>query len=194
MGPASAFSTEAIGTISDAFSGTALVGADAVREATRHGRAMERLAYRDELTGLCNRRACDDRLLALADEDTEPTAVLMLDIDGFKTINDTYGHAAGDAALVRVAELITLAIRPGDFASRFGGDEFMVLLPATDLPQAVEVAERVRLTVQENAVDPSLAVSIGVAAAAANSLATRRAVDDALYQAKEAGRNRVFGG
>jgi diguanylate cyclase (GGDEF)-like protein len=190
-GPASPISSEAIGTISEAFSTAALVGADAIRDAARHSRAMEQLAYRDELTGLYNRRACDDRLLALAGDDGSEAAVLMLDVDRFKTINDTYGHEAGDAALVRVAEMITAAMRPLDFATRFGGDEFMILLPATNAGQASIVAERIRASIEESLIEPRVTVSIGVGAASASTLNTRRAVDEALYRAKETGRNHV---
>jgi diguanylate cyclase (GGDEF)-like protein len=162
-----------------------------VRDAARRGHAMEELAYRDELTGLWNRRACDDRLLALTDDGGAPTAVLMLDVDEFKSINDTHGHEAGDTALVHVAEMIAESIRPSDFGTRFGGDEFMILLPATTAEEAAEVAERIRAAVQANLTDPPVTVSIGVAVASANSLTTRRAVDGALYRAKQTGRNRI---
>lgn len=97
---------EAIDTIPAAFSTAALVAADSVRDAARRGHALEQLAYRDGLTGLWNRRACDDRLLALNEPGSSQTAVLMLEVDKFKAINDTYGHEAGDAALVGVAEMI----------------------------------------------------------------------------------------
>jgi diguanylate cyclase (GGDEF)-like protein len=190
-GPASPISVEAIGTIPDAFSATALAAADSVRDAARRGHAIEQLAYRDQLTGLWNRRACDDRLLALTQAGGPEAAVLMLDIDEFKTINDTYGHEAGDAALVHVAERIAASIRPSDFATRFGGDEFMILLPSTTAKRAAVVAERIRASVQENLIDPPVTVSIGVADASANSLTTRLAVDGALYRAKETGRNRI---
>jgi diguanylate cyclase (GGDEF)-like protein len=190
-GPGSSISFEAIGTIPAAFSATALAAADSVRDAARRGHAIEQLAYRDELTGLWNRRACDDRLLALAEKRSSPTAVLMLDIDKFKTINDTYGHEAGDAALVHVAEMIAAAIRPSDFASRFGGDEFMILLPSTTAQQAMVVAERIRVAVEKNLVDPAVTVSIGVALTSESSLTTRLAVDGALYRAKDTGRNQI---
>lgn len=190
-GPASPISIEAIGTISDAFSTTALAAADSVRDAARRGHAMEQLAYRDDLTGLWNRRAYDDRLLALTEKDSSQTAVLMLDVDKFKTINDAHGHEAGDAALVHVAEIIAASIRPSDFAARFGGDEFMILLPSTTAQQATKVAERIRASVQENLADPPVTVSIGVARASASSLTTRLAVDGALYRAKQTGRNQI---
>jgi diguanylate cyclase (GGDEF)-like protein len=189
--PATSISSDAIGTIPDAFSTAALVGADAIRDAARHSHALEQLAYRDELTGLYNRRACDDRLLELAEGESPQAAVLMLDVDKFKTINDTYGHEAGDATLVRVAAMIAAAIRPVDFASRFGGDEFMILLPATTPGQAAIVAERIRASIERNLVDPPVTVSIGIGAASASSLNTRRAVDEALYRAKETGRNQI---
>ena len=189
--PASSVSVEAIGTVPDAFSTAALAAADAVRDASRHSHAMETLAYRDELTGLGNRRACEDRLLALAEQSDSGTVVLMLDVDRFKSINDTYGHEAGDTALIRVAEMIRASIRPADFPARFGGDEFMVLLPSTTVERATAVAERIRASIDETLVDPPLTVSIGLAAAATDSLTTRLAADKALYLAKQTGRNTI---
>jgi diguanylate cyclase (GGDEF)-like protein len=189
-GPASTIASEAIGTIPEAFSTTALAAADAVRDVARHARAMEHLAYRDPLTGLWNRRTCDDRLLALTEGDSQD-AVLVLDVDRFKTINDTFGHEAGDEALIRVANTIAASIRPSDFAARFGGDEFMILLPSTTAEHARGVAERIRATVQQERRDPPVTVSIGVADVSGSSLTTRLAADRALYLAKEAGRNQI---
>jgi diguanylate cyclase (GGDEF)-like protein len=191
-GPSSSVGVEAIHTTSALFSQAALVGADAVRVAARHGQAMELLAYRDELTGLWNRRACDDRLLALTDDDRSHAAVLMLDVDRFKSINDAHGHEAEDAALVRVAHAIETAIRPTDLAARFGGDEFMVLLGSTTPEMTMAVAERIRTAVAHtHAGEPRVSVSIGVTKAAETSRATRLAADRALYEAKETGRDRI---
>ncbi len=188
--PSARIASDAIGTIPEAFSTTALAAADAVREVARHARAMEQLAHKDALTGLWNRRTCDDRLLALTEDDSQD-AILMLDVDNFKAINDSDGHEAGDAALVRIATTIQTTIRAIDFAARFGGDEFMILLPSTTIPRALEVAERIRATIQQELRVPPVTVSIGVAEVSGSSLTSRLAADRALYVAKAAGRNQI---
>ena len=167
------------------------VSADAVRHAARESRALTTLAHRDELTGLWNRRACDDRLLAFADCGEQPASVLMLDVDKFKLINDSWGHEIGDSVLVQVAETISAMIRPTNFASRFGGDEFMIVLPATGAEAASRVAERIRASIEQTQADPRVTVSIGLADTSSNALSTRLAVDSALYRAKHGGRNQI---
>jgi diguanylate cyclase (GGDEF)-like protein len=175
------------------FSATALAVADTAREAAREAFRFEALANRDGLTGLWNRRAYDDRIMELSDGDAPDGAALMLDIDNFKAINDTYGHEAGDAALVAVGRAILKSIRPADFGARFGGDEFAVLLPGMDIAAATGVAERIRMVVQRDLRDPPVTVSIGVAALSEETRRTSLSVDQALYQAKASGRNRVAG-
>ncbi|HET9718606.1 MAG TPA: diguanylate cyclase [Solirubrobacteraceae bacterium] len=189
MRPPQPVGTEALGTIPDAFSATSLEAADAVRAAARHAFEMERLAFRDGLTGLFNRRAFDDRLLALVDDGG--SVMLMIDADRFKSINDTFGHEAGDAVLVRIARAILQSVRPEDFAARFGGDEFVVLLPQTNVTEAASIAERIRLAVAQAADEPAVTISLGVAAVSENSRLASQAADRALYRAKEAGRNAV---
>jgi diguanylate cyclase (GGDEF)-like protein len=156
---------------------------------------------RDGLTGVMNRRALDD---ALSDEEHRarrlqaPFAVLMVDADHFKSVNDRFGHAAGDRALQHLATLMGAQMRDIDRLGRYGGEEFLVLLPGTALAQARVVAERLRERVE--AVPPvweaaplKLSVSIGIAAwrgpEDALELLLARA-DAALYAAKRAGRNR----
>ena len=117
------------GTVAGSFSATALVAAETARDAARTAFGLQRLAYRDGLTGLWNRRAYDDRLMALSEE--ADGSALMLDVDDFKTINDTHGHEAGDQVLIAVGEAILESIRPTDFAARFGGDEFAVFCPGS---------------------------------------------------------------
>lgn len=163
---------------------------------------MRDLAMTDELTRLANRR----QLFALADVETRAAragglalAVLGFDIDHFKRVNDTYGHDVGDVVLSRVAQAARSALRTSDRLGRTGGEEFIALLPRTDLATALEVAERVRQTVA--AVDfedvaPGLkaTVSIGAAQLPANEAelgATLKRADEALYAAKQGGRNRV---
>ena len=191
IAPPQAVGTEAIGTIPDAFAETSLEAANAVREAARHAYEMERLAFRDGLTGLFNRRAFDDRLLELSDGQGQENVMLMIDADRFKSVNDTYGHEAGDAVLVTIADSILESVRPGDFAARFGGDEFVVLLPGTAVSDAVTIAERIRVAVARAGSDRAVTVSVGVAAFSENNRLTSQAADRALYRAKESGRNVV---
>lgn len=183
--------TESVETIADRFSATSLAAADAARESARRSVELESLAYRDSLTGLWNRRAYDDRIDELLAAGTSPGSALMLDVDSFKKINDTHGHEVGDEALVRVGRAILKALRPSDFAARYGGDEFVVLLPGMDSDDAGRLAERIRSGVEGSAAQPAMTVSVGVARLSKDSRATGLAVDSALYEAKKSGRNTV---
>ncbi len=161
---------------------------------------MRMLAMTDELTGLPNRRAVLTRLRTLLDGPGTPTCALMIaDLDHFKPINDRYGHAVGDAVLCAVGAVLTEAVREPVFVGRLGGEEFLVVLPETDLGAARQAAERIRERV--SAIDTSrwftgqgLTVSLGVTvsrpSADAESDMLHRA-DAALYEAKHSGRNRV---
>jgi len=168
--------------------------ADALREQGRRVFTLEQLAYRDPLTQLWNRRAFDDRYEELVMSGTERApSLLMIDVDQFKDINDAYGHGAGDAALVAVAQCILSVLRPDDFAARFGGDEFAVLLPASQADATLHVAERIRAHVEAELHDPPVRVSIGVSSADEHD--RREAMlqaDGALLEAKRHGRNRVM--
>jgi diguanylate cyclase (GGDEF)-like protein len=179
-----------IGTIPDHFSATALASAETARGASRRAHAMEQLAFRDPLTGTWNRRAFDDRFVDLSGRSGD-LVLLMIDVDRFKTINDTWGHGVGDATLVAVARTILKNVRPGDFVARFGGDEFIVLLPTAGVPEATVVAERVRTAVVDELRDPPVTVSIGLASFSGDQRLTGLTVDRALYEAKSGGRNRV---
>ena len=156
----------------------------------------EHRAETDALTGLANRRALRR---AMATTDAVRSALVLLDLDFFKRINDTLGHAAGDAALKHVASLLKTALRGADVAARIGGEEFAVWLPGADLALGMEVAERLRVLVAERPFrfgggKHPVNVSCGVSAYPSlvahpdNLLAT---ADSALYQAKRQGRNRV---
>jgi diguanylate cyclase len=165
---------------------------------------LERLASVDELTGLLNRRALEAALrrdLALADRERRAFSVLLLDIDHFKLVNDTWGHQAGDAVLTMVGSTLLQSLRGSDVAGRYGGEEFMCLLTATDPAGAHVVAERLRAslldsTVQVRDASIQITVSIGIASVcgpgcrAALDTIVRRA-DELLYRAKAEGRNRV---
>ncbi len=173
-----------------------------ISERKRVEAELRRMATTDPLTGLWNRR----RFLELAEGElsrlrryARPVSVLMLDIDHFKAINDTHGHAAGDEALCRLAELCRSELRETDHLGRLGGEEFAVVLPETSLAEAVEVAERLRQRLGDMPVplgDATLrmTVSIGVAACRDGDTSIDRALgraDRALYAAKGGGRNRV---
>jgi diguanylate cyclase (GGDEF)-like protein len=128
-------------------------------------------------------------------------SLLMLDIDHFKTVNDTYGHLVGDEVLREVGRLLSETLRSTDFTARFGGEEFTVILPQTTEEQARHLAERLRLLIAalqftHQARSFSITVSIGVAGLQPGALARRRSLlekaDQALYQAKKLGHNQVF--
>jgi diguanylate cyclase (GGDEF)-like protein len=163
---------------------------------------VENLAATDALTGLFNRRYFESALareLARADRTSSPLALLILDVDHFKSFNDTYGHAMGDLVLQRVARVLTAAIRKADVLARLGGEEFVVLLPQVTPEGAVESAERLRAAVAKAGIHPGgpvkrVTVSTGVAlfpADARDGGSLLKAADEALYQAKHLGRNRV---
>jgi diguanylate cyclase (GGDEF)-like protein len=167
----------------------------------RDARRMRVMAMTDELTRLPNRR----HILAGAEEELErartagaPFSLLALDIDHFKQINDMLGHAAGDSVLQRVAHACRVALRPGDRIGRTGGEEFIVLLPATGQAAALLVAERLRAAVESldcSDIDPKLHVTISIGVAEWQSPETLAGLtaraDAVLYRAKEDGRNRV---
>jgi len=176
--------------------------ASTVNDLRRDNEALRRLAYQDALTGLINRRGFDEHLgLALEDfaERDRGLAVILLDVDELKHINDTRGHAAGDSALRIVADSLRRAVRLGDYVARLGGDEFAVLLPRTDEARAKGVAERVLATLRQasSLARHDVTVSAGVAEVRRDDPAQDRAdlllkrADVALYAAKNAGRDCV---
>jgi diguanylate cyclase (GGDEF)-like protein len=173
-----------------------------VNELRAENEALRRLAYQDALTGLINRRGFDEHLgLALAEhaEHSHDLAVILLDVDDLKHINDTRGHAAGDAALRIVADSLRRAVRLGDYVARLGGDEFAVLLPRTNEARARGIAERVRTALHQasSLAGHCVTVSAGVAEVRRDDPVERQAelllqrADGALYAAKNAGRDRV---
>jgi diguanylate cyclase (GGDEF)-like protein len=157
-------------------------------------RELVRTARTDTVTGIGNRRALDEAMLTLAGT---RLAAVLLDLDHFKSFNDRNGHLAGDEALARLGAILRGAVRYQDLVFRYGGEEFLILIPGGDRESAAGLAERVRMAVQEDPqVGPwGLTVSAGVAVAdrfsASNPLGLLRRADSALYQAKRAGRNRV---
>jgi diguanylate cyclase (GGDEF)-like protein len=166
---------------------------------------LERLAVTDGLTGVFNHRRFQEQLQAeilRSERHKRPLAVLMIDVDFFKKVNDAMGHPAGDELLRRLAEVLSADLRQTDFIARYGGEEFAVLLPETTMGEAVQVAERMRSAVEErlNQTGTSwpvrITVSIGVATFPEEGASGEQvlvAADQALYMAKRQGRNRVLG-
>jgi diguanylate cyclase (GGDEF)-like protein len=164
---------------------------------------LERLSHEDPLTGLANRRRWDAELVAAcatARAAGTSVAVLLVDVDRFKEVNDRHGHGGGDEALRLIADALTSRVRAGDVVARLGGDELAVLLPGTDLGRAVTLAEELRTAALE--LDPSgggpgsLTLSLGVAVASGWDAVPERLTVDAdahLYRAK-ATRNAVCAG
>jgi diguanylate cyclase (GGDEF)-like protein len=173
-----------------------------VTDLVRSAEKMEALATIDPATGIANRR----QFLTMAEAEwgrfqryQRPLSMLIVDLDRFKTVNDRYGHDAGDAALRAVAAALQVHRRASDVAARIGGDEFALLLPETDVVQAALFAERICATIRDQAVSSgqhafNFSVSVGVATATlgmAGAAFLIKAADEALYRAKSQGRDRV---
>jgi diguanylate cyclase (GGDEF)-like protein len=163
---------------------------------------VENLAATDGLTGLFNRRYFDaalSRELARCDRNATSLALLIADVDHFKSFNDSYGHAMGDLVLKKVAEVFGSGLRKADVLARFGGEEFVVILPNVTARGALDSAERLRSSVARAPLHPGgprkkVTVSIGVAlfpADASDAMTLLEAADGALYEAKRLGRDRV---
>ncbi len=163
---------------------------------------LERIAHTDALTGITNRRGLIDSLAVEIDRAQRyqhRLSLLMVDLDHFKYINDEYGHLTGDAVLIESANILTQACRSTDVLGRYGGEEFLLLLPETDIESASLLAERIRgdfeqhRFCQDDGVEISLTCSIGVTEFQADESQTSllQTVDRMLYSAKNAGRNKV---
>ncbi len=167
-------------------------------ELLRAADELERLATQDGLTGLKNRRALDEQLTAeyqRALRYKTPLSLILLDVDKFKSFNDTFGHPAGDEVLKSVGKILGEGVRNIDFAARYGGEEFALLLPSTDAQGALILAERLRAAIENHGWKVrAITSSFGVATLQPNTKAAAellKSADEALYQSKESGRNRV---
>lgn len=164
---------------------------------------LDRLATYDSLTNVFNRRKLETTLsqhIAQSTRYNHPLSILLCDIDKFKSINDQYGHDVGDQAILSVIETLTKTIRSADIIGRWGGEEFVIIVPGLVLDQAILAADRLRMEVMSHHSPPpwaneTLTISVGVAEY--NSIETQedliKRADKALYRAKELGRNRVEG-
>lgn len=170
-----------------------------IAELRRAERYQSTLAHMDALTGLLNRRALYDigaRVMARCRTAQLPVAVAYLDLDGFKAINDTAGHEAGDRLLLEVADRLRYAVRPTDLVARLGGDEFAILLPELRSADADAALERIRLAVNGVLTPAGAAVTVSIGAVGfadppdhLDGMITR--ADEALYRAKREGKNRT---
>jgi diguanylate cyclase (GGDEF)-like protein len=174
-----------------------------VMQTRRTEAGLHHLAMFDPLTELFNRRGFMDlaeREIARARRAGLPCGVLMMDLDHFKRVNDEFGHIAGDRVLAEFAAVVKRAVRTEDLAGRYGGEEFCAVLPGTQLEVAIMIANRLRAAVSERplgGIPRAITVSIGVVVCHPDSSSTLDAAiaraDEALYRAKQAGRNRVVG-
>ncbi len=181
-------------TIAVAILSTALMQSDVIHRSE---------AVIDPLTGMLNRNSLKDRTFELAHQSErtgQPVGLIVGDLDHFKDVNDSYGHATGDAVLQDIAYVLRKQLRAFDLAYRIGGEEFLVLLPGANLEQSAAMAERLRRGVEADTVGGGLRVtmSFGVSASHSDSAFDYETVcaraDSALYEAKRRGRNRVCGG
>ena len=175
---------------------------DRTRELSRANEKLTELASTDGLTGVLNHRAFMDRAKSafeLARRYQRPISMLMIDVDHFKRVNDTFGHQAGDLVLVRLCEQINKSLRGPDMVGRVGGEEFAVILPETGVEQTVQITERLLKSIRDEVLEVkpetavNVTVSIGVATVpplAPDLDAVMMAADRALYQAKSMGRDR----
>ena len=164
---------------------------------------LETLSITDSLTGLYNRNKLNliiNDQLARYSRNKRPFAVLMIDVDYFKTLNDSLGHIAGDEILVAVAKKISHCIRSVDFAARYGGDEFIIILTETTIDEAMKTAERIRshvIKIHCNTINEAVKVTLSIGIIQSEPEDTSLTillsrVDSALYEAKRAGRNQAY--
>jgi diguanylate cyclase len=179
--------------------------AEAADEKIRHLEAelvqASELVREDQLTGVLNRRGLDDafqREISRAERSQSSLSIALLDLDNFKRLNDTYGHQAGDRALVHMIDVVKATVRPHDIIARYGGEEFLILLPDTGIDEAEAVIVRLQRALTKHFFlnnSEKLLITFSAGVAQLHTGETRESVvdraDEALYDAKRAGKNRV---
>ncbi len=182
--------------------GIAIENAQLYEREQRDRQIQEKLAITDGLTGIPNHRYLQDFLakeFERARRYMHPLSLIMLDIDSFKTINDTYGHEVGDMVLKEIARILALSVREVDLVARYGGEEFAIVLPETSLESAFNTAERLRLRIEKSKIptpkgELQVTISLGISCLKAGHQTKDElisAADEALYRAKRGGKNRV---
>lgn len=173
------------------------------KDLQKKGAELERLSITDDLTGIHNRRKFNEsiKLEALrASRYKHPLSLVLIDIDDFKAINDTYGHPYGDTVLKLLTTVLQLSIRETDIIARYGGEEFVIILPETDHETALVVSERIRSNIEKRRMstpegnDINITVSIGLASLSSENIDSKKLIqlsDECLYEAKRLGKNRV---
>ncbi|MCG9013726.1 GGDEF domain-containing protein, partial [Laribacter hongkongensis] len=169
-----------------------------INELVSSNRELEKLSSTDRLTGLANRLRLDEevaRQISLAQRHAQEFSLILLDLDHFKLVNDQHGHQVGDRVLIEIAALLRQTLRNSDTAGRWGGEEFLIVLPQTSVESARKVADKLRRTIAGHnfgSVGPqtaSFGIAVWHAGDTAKTLFVR--VDHAMYQSKRDGRNRV---
>ncbi len=188
--PLSARAIDAASTPEDRLLEIAAEAAETARAHARVAHAYRRLAHEDPLTGAPNRRAFDDRINELLEAEID-ASLILIDLDGFKQVNDLCGHAAGDNVLQRVAKLIAEEIPSDGFAARFGGDEFAVLLPHATPQAAQALASSVLAALKEDLAEKGVTATAGIAPLAGDRRQSLMNADLSLYQAKAGGGDRI---
>ncbi len=175
-------------------------GYTAIRQNITSKKRAEELAITDRLTGLYNRLKLDEVLnyeIAQTSRYDTPLSIIIIDIDHFKNVNDTYGHQTGDIVLKEVAQILRSCSRTSDTSGRWGGEEFLIILPNTNLTGALEAAEKIRTSIENYpfSVVGKKTASFGVAEflVEENEDSFIERADQALYRAKSGGRNQVVG-
>ncbi|MFE6168653.1 sensor domain-containing diguanylate cyclase [Viridibacillus arvi] len=159
---------------------------------------LVKISNTDKLTGISNRRFFQKKLeeqIVIYSKEEKTFSLLIMDIDHFKKVNDTYGHQIGDIVLVKLANILKIQVRTDDIVARFGGEEFTIILPDTDVEEAILIAQKLNRTIElaEWTETGNLTVSIGIATFSENDTESSivKKADQALYDSKEKGRNRA---
>jgi diguanylate cyclase (GGDEF)-like protein/PAS domain S-box-containing protein len=172
-----------------------IIGYTAIRQNITDRKTIEAISVTDQLTGLYNRRHLDEKMEEnqhLFERYGTPFSIILIDLDHFKSVNDTYGHQIGDRVLSQTADILKTKARNTDIIGRWGGEEFLVILPSTTHNEALIVAEKIRSAIETASFGFPQTASLGVAQYEIGIEHTLKCADEALYMAKQAGRNRII--